>query len=220
MKIKINRNTLIAMQMLAGTDASRYVLNGINIEVTKTRCILTATDGRRLGSICEGEVIEPPEKPTSFIVAIDSAILKALPKSSTKACHPGDIILSMNGDGKTVSFAPLGKGEKKFSCECIEGNYPKWRQVVPKGNLATPVDPCFNWRLLEGFTKAADMLVGRRDTGIQMRQSDNKSPMLVFIKSRPEFVGVLMPMHMPENSSCAPDWATKEDDTVETPAAT
>lgn len=208
MKIKINRKTLLAMNMFTSKDPSRFVLHGIGIEVNKAgNCFVIGTDGRRLAAMNYGEVIERAENETlSAIVRVDVAMLKALPKSQIIA---DDVVMTFKDN--TVTFEPFGKGKTttRFESELIEGNYPRWRQVVPKGKQSSPLDPCFNWRLLEGFTKAAEMLVGSRDASIKLRQADALAPIIILIPSLPQFVGVLMPMRSDIADNQAPDWATE-----------
>lgn len=214
MKIKINRNVLLAMHTLTSRDESRHVINGVSIEVGKRGdCFIIATDGRRLAAIKCGEVIEAPEHKTSVIMKINPAMLRALPKSDVIS---GDVVITFSE--KSAAIQPFGKNRNvKFESELIEGSFPKWRQVIPKGNIALPIKPTFNWKLLEGFSKAADMISGKRDTGITVRQADESACMLILLQSIPEFVGALMPMRGDCVKESAPDWATEEE---ESPKAT
>lgn len=205
-KIKISRKTLLAINTFRSTDECRYTLNGICLEVTKAgRCRVLATDGRRFGGIEDGEVLEAPEKSGQVVFKLNEPLLKALPKSDTVA---DDVVISV--DGLKIEFSAFGSNDKtKFEVEAMEGTFPKWRQVIPKGEQPLPVDPCFNWRLLGGFTKAADILQSDRTAAIQIRQKENEA-MLVLIPSKPNFVGVLMPMRI-QDANKAPEWTVSED---------
>lgn len=218
MQIKINRNVILALNLIASRDESRYVLNGVCFEVTpatKTKpakCNVIATDGRRLMAAQAGEVIIPPDKKTSAILRVNVPMIKALPKSEVIS---GDVVITFGEKSATIQ----AYGVKGVSCECelIEGDFPKWRQVVPTGEMASPIDPCFNWRYLEGFIKAAEMISGKNGNGVRLRQADPLNAMLVLFPDIPYMVGVLMPMNG-NNRNSAPDWATEE--AVEVPEAT
>ena len=206
-KIKISRTVLLAINTFRSTDECRIILAGVCLEVTKDgACRLIATDGRRLGAIQDGEVLEAPEKSGNVVFRVNEALLKALPKSRPVA---SDVVISI--DGPRIEFSCYGTSDKtKFEVEAIEGNFPKWRQVIPSGEVPLPIDPCFNWRLLEGFTKAAAILQGNKFAGIQVRQKQD-GEMLILISEVPEFVGVLMPMRIQDAKQC-PNWISAKED--------
>jgi DNA polymerase III sliding clamp (beta) subunit (PCNA family) len=100
------------------TDESRYTLNGVFLE--KGHAV--TTDGRRMMAV----EIEGPE--TSLI----------LPTASAK------ILSGENGemmaDGR--KFSATGDGWS-IGGKVIEGNYPNWRQVMPKYGKGAPVPDGF-----------------------------------------------------------------------------
>lgn len=205
MKIKISRKVLLAMNTFTSRNESRYVINGVCLEVQKQNCFVIATDGRRIAAIKSGEVLEQPEKKTSVVIRIEPAMLKAMPKDSK---FGDDVVLTLQD--KSVQFSSPGKSAVKFESELIEGSFPAWRQVIPKGKIALPINPSFNWRLLEGFVKASDIIRGSgSDHAIIVRQQDELSPMLILIPSIPDFVGALMPMRVNGNEA-APSWTEEE----------
>ena len=205
-KIKISHTVLLAINTFRSTDDVRPAIAGICIEVTKSgKCRAIATDGKRLGAIESGEALEAPEKLESVTFILNEPLLKALPKSK----GIGDDVI-INVDGARIEFSAYGTSDKtKFEVEASEHKFPNWRQVVPTGDQPLPVDPCFNWRLLDGFTKAASILQRDRSAGIQIRQK-NDGAMLVLIPTVPSFVGVLMPIKFYEVSK-APDWISTEE---------
>lgn len=211
MKIKINRNTLLAINTFASKDASRYIINGIAVQVNKAgRCLIVGTDGRRIGVMNDGEVIErDPDETLDVIVPINVPMLKSLPSDEIN-----NVILTFNGDNR-VTFTST-KSKVSFSTDLLGGNFPKWRHVVPTGSLSSTIDLLFDWRLLAGFTKAADLLLPSGHCGVTLRQKDNGSPILVLIPRISNFVGVLMPMRADSDYS-VPEWAKEEH--VPAPAA-
>jgi hypothetical protein len=214
MQIKINRTVLIALSLIAARDETRHVLQGVCIQVTpptKTKpakCYVVATDGRRLCAAEAGTVVVPPEKKCDAIIRVKVPMLKALPKSKDQS---QDILITFTE--KTATFAPnrIDSGvSDSFTSELIQGNYPKWRQVIPKGEQPAPIDPLFNWRLLEGFIKVAEMLQPKNSGGVRLRQADPLAPILILIPNVPWMVGVLMPLRDKGTRTCAPDWAIEQ----------
>jgi len=207
-QIKIIRKTLLAINTFASTDESRYVINGICIEVTKLgRCRFIATDGRRLGAIEDGELMSAhPAKTEQVVFILNEPLLKALPKSRNVF---NDVLIDI--DGSKIELSPGdGNTKTKIQLEAVEENFPKWRQVIPSGTQPMPIDPSFNWRLLNGFTKAADILTANNIAGIEVRQKPDGT-MLILIPSVPIFVGVLMPMRRESKADTAPEWLNSED---------
>ncbi len=211
MKIRISRKVLLAMNIFTSRDDSRFVLNGVCLEVLGKNCFVVASDGRRIAAMKHGEVIEQPEKKTRVIIRIEPAMLKAMPKSENN--YNDDVVVTILE--KTAQFSVLGKSGVKFESELIEGSFPTWRQVIPKGKLSSPIDPSFNWRLLEGFVKAAEIISGKSDNAIVVRQKDELSPMLIMFPSSQLFVGALMPIRIDSRDE-APDW-TQEDEAPANP---
>lgn len=215
MKIKIDRNHILAMHLLSSRDTSRHVLcRAVHFEITGTRCILVATDGRKLGAMLAGEVLTQSDEPESITVNFDVTLLKAMPKG--KGTN-GSRSLDIEFDGRRVLVSPHGKDKPRLELESIEGEFPKWRHVIPSGKLESPVDPTFNWRLLEPFMKIAEMCSQRESSSVRIRQSDPLSPMLVLLPALRTFVGAIMPMRV-EDYISAPDWAIEAK--PETPATT
>ena len=147
--IAISRRTLLAINTFSSTDESCYVFNAICIEVTKLgKCRFIATDGRRLGAIEDGELMSAhPAKTEQVIFILNEPLLKALPKSRNVF---NDVLIDI--DGSKIELSPGdGNTKTKIQLEAVEGNFPKWRHVIPSGTQPMPIDPLFNWRLLNGF---------------------------------------------------------------------
>lgn len=220
-KMTIERNVLLAMHKLCSTDHTRFVIyQTLCIEVITTDCIVVSTDGRRLGAMKAGEVYgDPPERPVEFIVPINPAMLKALPLDENEALGVVFDYRYDPNDGMVISgtatFAGVS-GSPYYTEQLVLGNYPKWRQLMPKldETLASPIDPYFNWELLKGFYAVAATMRGRRNVpGVRLRQQakqkpdDPSPPLMVFLPSVPEFIGILMPMVSAKEELGVPYWA-------------
>lgn len=101
-------------------DESRYILNGILVQLSKNTVSMVATDGKRL-AVIEQKTKKGSEKPISFIV-------------------PSKTIQELNrnlGDTGEVSFI-LGNNQVLFDLgkviiisRLIEGEFPDYKQVMP-----------------------------------------------------------------------------------------
>ncbi len=104
-------------------EESRYVLNGVLIEISENNIHMVATDGRRLSKI-DRKIENAVKKDVSVILPI-------------KAVH--EINRNLQGDGDLVLF--IGANQVLFDVNgvlivtrVIEGEFPNYNQVIPKGN--------------------------------------------------------------------------------------
>jgi DNA polymerase-3 subunit beta len=102
-------------------EESRYVLNGILMEVSKNTLRLVATDGRRLAKI-ERPLIQAVTKETSFILPI-----KAVSEVNRNLKDEGDVIFVPGAS--QVMFDINGV---LIATRIIEGDFPNYTQVIPK----------------------------------------------------------------------------------------
>ncbi len=113
------------------TDESRYVLNGIFISLKDHKMTMVATDGRRLALVDE-EVDISEKSAGEFIVPA-----KAVTELNRLLQEKGDVEIKF-GENQ-ASFAL--KDDKGFSVllitKLIEGNYPNYRQVIPRRSQGT-----------------------------------------------------------------------------------
>ena len=102
-------------------DETRYVLNGVYVQLNEKVIRFVSTDGRRLAFI-EKKLTHPPTTPLDMILP-------------TKAIQELGRTLRTNGTmklliTKTQAFFDLGK--TLLSTRLIEGNFPNYEQVIPK----------------------------------------------------------------------------------------
>ena len=112
---KVLRHTIFA----ASTDETRYVLNGVFLNVIKGKISAVGTDGRRLALIeaggefksADSETILPSNAVSKLVNLLgDESDLKLIIGTNTLEAHIGDV---------------------KLSTKLIEGTYPNFRQVIP-----------------------------------------------------------------------------------------
>lgn len=120
----------------AATDDSRPVLNGVLVEAfADGRLNFTASDGFRLGvQMTNGKVTTPG----SAIVplALVNEALKAWPKRGgrvTVTTTDTNVAMSCDVDDKYRLFGAASDIE--VSGYLVQGTYPKYRQLFPKGEL-------------------------------------------------------------------------------------
>ncbi len=102
-------------------EESRYVLNGILVEVSKNVLRLVATDGRRLAKI-ERPLINPVVKDVNFILPI-----KAVAEVNRNLRDEGELLF-VPGPSQ-VMFDINGV---LIATRIIEGDFPNYTQVIPR----------------------------------------------------------------------------------------
>jgi len=123
----------------SSTDATRYVLNGILLDVSDPAChTMVGTDGRHLFSA------------NSFTLPLSDSVI--IPSHKLLLWRGlADLPWALAGQKKKDNaLVRIAAGNWTLTMKTIEGNYPNWRQVVPKGgDIRTTV------RLPEGHAFAA-----------------------------------------------------------------
>ncbi len=102
-------------------EESRYVLNGILVEVTKNVLRLVATDGRRLAKI-ERPLSNPVAKEVSFILPV-----KAVAEVNRNLKDEGELLFVPGAS--QVMFDINGV---LIATRIIEGDFPNYSQVIPR----------------------------------------------------------------------------------------
>ena len=117
------------------TESTRYALGGINVEVKDAKLVMAATDSRRLSVVelaCE-TVGTPNQISRATVVP-----LKAW-KSVASACNAGGEHVRFVVDDNSISFSV---GNVAIYSRLVEGRFPKYRDVIPKGHGNKGSLPC------------------------------------------------------------------------------
>lgn len=203
MKVILKRNELQAAALFASSDESRFVLNGIFVELRKGKQpLMVATDGRRLVVIETESVQDDNKQEGSFILRkdflarvftlaksfkCDELKLEIIPQPGNK--NPKVVVTLFSQS--LASTMVLDGGTDSL----IEGNYPNWRNVVPEPD-AKPSQGvmCVLSQFIVDYERAFRLLKPGNCTSIIMRPTiDNLGPIEVFLTGVPNFYGVLMP---------------------------
>ena len=114
------------------TDENRYVLNGVFFNFTEDGLVLVATDGRRLAT-CDRKITSGDGKISSFILPAKTVneLQKQLGSKGKVSIGLSErqVMFEIDIDEKAES----GLCDKvKIVSKVVEGNYPQYKQVIPK----------------------------------------------------------------------------------------
>lgn len=106
------------------TDETRYVLNGVYLNLQSDKAIMVATDGRRL-ALAEEETSS--EQEGSMILPT-----KAVNELNRLLGTSGDVVVKFNDN--QVAFVLNGEsgGSVNLISKLVDGTYPNYKQVIPK----------------------------------------------------------------------------------------
>ena len=198
MTTTVTAKYIAALAPFISTEETRVHLSGLHIApAPQGGAFLVATNGLNMGVIYdESAVCASPA-----IFPISKELIAAARKPYLSKTAPHKITFR---DGVAIDYLA---GEGKFGqvfenlatpCEPIAGNYPAWQQIIPRfGPVLKRASPdiAVDGDLLANFTKAAKILRGPKSTGIISVVGNGNDAALVRIQDRPEFIGVIKPMH-------------------------
>lgn len=202
----------MAASLFASTDESRFILNGIQIEVTpgKKPTIIT-TDGRRLCVIeTLAEQAEEFASEHTFILRSDFAKpLCSLSKAIGGKLFPWIAISNKSGSEEVT--AEIVGGDCFLDVHknaLVEGVYPNWRQTIPKRSKKerTPItDLGINSEFVGDFAKAAKMLESKTAV-VQMSLTGEGHAIEVKLAGVSNFYGLIMPCRADESVDYQPEF--------------
>jgi len=196
-----------AAMLFSSNDDSRYVLNGVCFEAVPDKLpIMVATDGRRL-AVIETESLQSDKEPIfpACVFIVSTAFLKplcAFAKSQAAIMeveyHPSERVVFSLLESHCVVDSEKGA--------LIEGNFPNWRQVVPKGiKDEIPPELALNADFMSDFAKTAKIL-GLETPGIKMNLCREGGAVEVHVSGKPNFYGIIMPMKSDETTQWQPEF--------------
>lgn len=158
----------------ASTEATRYYLNGVCIQVLDGKGVMVATDGHKL-------LVAPfdPDAAEDGSYIVPSKLIANL-----KVTKKGEKNVSVHIGPQTVELEYNGT---RFVGQLIDGTFPEWRQVIPKGQSGEYAQ--FNGAYMKELDDAARMIgLSRAYVGL-----NGQGPAWVGFASDTLF-GVIMPM--------------------------
>jgi DNA polymerase-3 subunit beta len=201
----INILALKATAIAAGTEQTRYYLNGVCIQHTPTGPVFVATDGHRLIAARHDWQSGVPETFEPVIVPLD--LLKRV-KIVRKASDVATVTLSVGDDGARKVAIDYAGGT--VAAAAVEGTFPDWRRVIPQSE-PSGVAAQFQAQYFDAFRDAMAILSGGK-TDAQPRVAHNgDNPAIVDLgdTGAVQAFGVLMPLRIKrEFLTRAPAWAS------------
>lgn len=120
---KALRAVLSRTLFAASMDSSRYVLNGVFLQMEKEKLTAAATDGRRLALHEVGDIVTPTESSLILPIITAQALLPLLNDTDE------DLTLGIAKNQFTISGAKMVLYSK-----IVEGTFPNYKQVIPTNN--------------------------------------------------------------------------------------
>jgi len=157
--MKIDIRKLIAADIFASTEQTRFYLNGVYFEVKEGKGQFVATDGHRLVMLPLGDMDGP-----DCSVIIPSSLIKKI--KLDKHLDLGEITIETGAHYSDIKIDYYGAtyGEK-----AIDGTYPDFRRILPADDLEQKGAPLigFNPTYLGSFAKVHKIL-GKKNAHIHM----------------------------------------------------
>ena len=208
LRAKFRASLLADVAPFAAKMDIRYYLCGFRVEAAGDRpgVYILGCDGHRLMIAYDSQGMIENDDGQGIILANHPGFVSACAKK-TKGGIPQQVLIT----GRRVSVAPdwgsLGRGGETFVMPgdpFVDGKYPDWRRVLPdfsklKPGMANAVQSGF----LADYAKPVR---GDRWRGIRFWQEINDAPIVVQLASRPELVGILMPLR----DTYEPEYGLKE----------
>lgn len=174
--LKITQSKLKEMirktHFAASTEESRHVLNGVYFNVQEDKLTMVATDGRRL-ALTEEEAGEGKSTKVEFIIPS-----KSIGELSRNLIGTGEVEMRLNKGGtdgapQQVEFRihSEGKTPVRICSKLIEGNFPNFKQVIPKEMKERVV--IVREELLQAL-KRADNITSERNSSVKLSFTKNR----------------------------------------------
>jgi hypothetical protein len=200
--------TLGPLARCAADDQGRYSMNGVQVSDPGDgtfRCAVT--DGRRLlvaRGICpeRGHLNCPPDAhvvvPTGAWNEAFRKIPKLVPQNGRwSSPKPPDAVSFEFTGGPQMHQAKVrvATGERSFNCDPIDGRFPDWNQVIPKGPPAFAIR--VNPELLANLLTAMSQMLGEDCQTVTLCFWKPETPLGVVAKDSATGLcldGLLMPL--------------------------
>lgn len=206
----IDLDTLAAAAAFASTEQTRFYLAGVRVEIEPRAVRYIATDGHtmivRRVELTDADI---PDNTLLGAITIPTAACKAIKLRASARDRRAALA---HVGGRTFQLAPLAKDTTGATFESVDGTYPVWSMVVPKGELEKSAAPVqFNPELLARFPVFAK----RCRVGAMARLDNGGGPAVVMFSGAAETFGLIMPMRGPAGV----EWNGRPEWTGRTPQA-
>jgi DNA polymerase-3 subunit beta len=118
------RTMIYRTEFSAATEETRYFLNGLYFHLTPESTQVVATDGRRLAIASSAVLTPPPQEPIGVIIPLKA--VKEITKTFAESAEVKICLLE-----NQIIFAD---DSATLTSRLVEGDYPKYQQIIPKDN--------------------------------------------------------------------------------------
>jgi hypothetical protein len=197
----INLRALKAVSIAAGTEETRYYLNGVNLEHTDDGLIMVATDGHRAIVLRQDWTETVPDAPFPSVIVPLAFINKI---KLHKAIDVAEMTL---GDNGAISIKYCGD---MLGTNAIDAAFPGWRRIVPTAKVPGAIGH-YNCAYVSDFHKAGKLLDKGARCPVILHDGQNPALVSFYFGEGQGFetFGVLMPIRTPdEYVKAAPSWVS------------
>jgi len=206
---------LMAAAVCAGTEETRYYLNGVYLEVTPFHMVFVGTDGHRLAALRTFVQWDKEPDAHDFNIIIPLSVIKKIkyPKRDPKACLK-KITLPDGGEGYLIKR--LGEPDADgITFSPLEATYPDWRRVVPsEASNSGGIEIQFNPRYLHEFLKIGKIFGQETEFLSVVKNGSGPAPVSIWpdleivSELNLEYALVIMPFRSPIDKTWEkPEWS-------------
>ena len=213
--MKLDRKSL-AVHHAAADEKTRYAINSVLLEPDGTT---VATNGKMLLAVQavghdpdESLEMVPPKE--QFVIPLDFAqdVFKAIPKSRRAAYGKFDYATITEAEPDKLNIRIQNGHVQLMETKPEEGNYPKWRDIMPKIQKKT-LRFCLGLEVLEKLVKVLKEVLPKDDwqktPHIEFLVEDPKKAILIRAQVGDDgrrLIGALMPVTCRDGSDELTDW--------------
>jgi len=196
----INLRALKAVSIAAGTEETRYYLNGVNLEHSAEGLIMVATDGHRAIVLRQDWTETVPDAPFPSVI-VPLAFIKKI-----KLAKGLDFAAMTLGDNGAISIQYVGE---TMGTNAVAGTFPTYRQIIPKETSNEPAQ--YNPEYILDFGKSFALLHNAKDHSQPAICYNGQNPAIVNGYDDAKglsYFGILMPVRVAaDRLGPAPFWA-------------
>jgi len=184
----INLRALKAVSIGAGTEETRYYLNGVHLEHSTDGLLMVATDGHRAIVLRQDWTETVPDAAFASVI-VPLAFIKKI--KLARGLDFAELTLGENG---AISIQYVGE---TMGTNAIVGTFPQWRQIIPKETSNEPAQ--YNPEYVLDFGKAFALLHNAKDHSQPVICYNGQNPAIVNgydDESGLSYFGILMPMRV------------------------
>ncbi len=188
-KLSVAIRELQAALLFSSSNENKYVLNGVHIESKAGKLpLLVATDGARL-AVIETEAEQKSETGDASFILEKGFVKRLCGFAKSKALS---VEIEFHGSTRALFHIEDCVIDQEKGA-LIEGDFPKWRQVLPSGDKIPLSEIGFNASLLADFHKTGKTM-GCVGVELRLNMFSAEGVTEVHIGGKPNFYGVIMPL--------------------------